>query len=1440
MRVRFAVLLLQLAACVPGPTEAPPTVPGPPTEVTATRAGREVKVSWLAPDDGGSPLLVYTVTSSPPGAVIVTPSTSALIGGLVNGSYTFSVTASNKVGSGAASLPSNAVTLASVPDAPASVIAMAGNAKATVSWTQPANDGGSALTGYLVRFATGEVAAMTRGATQVLVSGLVNGTSHAFTVTAINDEGSSAPSGFSNTVMPLAVPAEPTAVIATAGSSSAAVRWSPPVDEGGSSISLYTVTAEPGGSSATTTGATTATVNGLINGTAYVFTVTAHNAVGRGLVSEPSSAVTPATVPGAPLDVIATSGNQVALVSWTAPSDDGGAAITEYTVTSIPGGLTVTSRSLSATVMGLTNGLAYTFAVRARNWAGTGARSLPSASITPLGVPSAPVDVEAIRGNASATVSWSAPADTGGTPITSWLVTPSPGAGSVTVPSGASHTTTITGLTKGTAYTFTVNAVNVIGAGGASDPSNSVIPSTVPGAPSAVVATADDQQAVVRWQAADGNGAPVTRYTVTSSPGGFTASTSGTTEATFTGLTNGTAYTFTVVAQNLVGAGPASAPSNVAIPSAIPGAPINVIAVAGNQQATLTWVAAPNNGSPVTQYLVSSNPNAGVFSATGTSLTFTGLTNGTAYTFTVTAVNTKGSSPASAPSNSVTPATVPTAPTGVVAIGATGSATLSWSAPASDGSSAITGYLISSVPSGVTFTVGAVTQATVSGLIWSSSYAFTVTAINAIGRGPASVPSNVVALFSAVCGGTMVMAGQLPLLATNGNSTSVRLADLDGDGALDLLVADTSVDVLTVHQGNGNGSFQAARTFPIASGNGAGVRFIAVTDLNGDARLDVAVTNVTSASVSVLLGNATSLLSPRIDSSLTAGISLAAGDFDGDGQIDLAAGVSNGSVVTMRGSGTGAFAQGVPIGVSGRWVTTGDFDGDGRLDLAIATGSSVRVLLGSGSGAFQAATTVAVANAGFLSSLDLNRDGSLDLAVITNASITVLLGQGNGTFGSPTFYPTATGGGSILGSFVARDLNADGHLDLVTANATTASVLLGTGTGTLGAASTFTTGTETRAGDLGDLTGDGRLDFVVVNAAVVRLFAGRGDGSFTSSVPAASLSTGLAPIYLSSGDFNADGRLDLVAANFGSRTVTLSLGNGDGTFSPRTSFPTPDDVMAVLSTDLDADGKLDLLSTNRGDNSVSFFRGTGVGGFQAPIRVVTGSGPSHAAIADFNGDGLPDVATANYYGSSVSILRGNGTGGLQPALTMQVFGGPHALVARDFDLDGKQDLAMALFNGNQVGLLLGNGDGTFRTQANFPAGASPRSLVAGDFDSDGKLDIAVANHGSTAVSVLRGNGDGTFQAQTLLPLRSAQGSIFSIDVDGDGTLDLLATNTDGRLTLLRGRGDATFLPPVSWAVGADPFGGIASDFNGDGAADFAVANYGSNDVTVLLRTGCLP
>jgi len=753
----------------------PATVPGAPTNALATAGNTQATVTWSAPvSDGGASITGYTVTSSPGSfTASTTGATTTPVTGLSNGTpYTFTVTATNRVGTSPASAASGSVTPGSVPGAPTGATAIASDGQAAVSWTAPASDGGYAITGYTVTSSPGGLIGSSSGSqTTATVTGLTDGTPYTFTVTATNSIGTGPSSNPSTPVTPIGRPGAPTGVTAAPGNANALVTWNAPAANG-SPITSYTVTPYISGTAQSPTTvngsppATSVTITNLTNGTPYTFQVTASNSVGTGSAGSTVGSVTPATIPTPPTSVSASAGNATATVTWQLPTSDGGSAITGYTVTPYAAGTpgtvqTVNGSTLTATFNGLSNGVSYVFKVVATNAVGNSDPPAASNAVTPATAPGPPTNVQATAGDAHADVTWVAPSSDGGAPITVYTVTAYSGGtaqASVTV-NAPSTNKTINGLTNGTPYTFQVTATNSAGTG-APGVSAITTPMRTPDAPASVTATAGDASATVTWTAVppSGNGgSAITGYTVTP----YVAGTAGTPQsvnastltASFSGLSNGTTYIFKVVATNALGDSATPASSNAVTPATPPSQPQSVTASAGNLQATVNWQAPTSNGGAsitsytVTPYIGNTAQPGWTVNPTPTTFVATGLTNGTTYTFQVAAINSAGTSPVGT-SNAVTPATTPSAPQIVTAAGTDSQqATVSWTIPASDGGSGITSYTITAYvgnTAGVPFTTsGPTTSKVMTGLTNGTTYTFRVYASNSAGPGP-SATSNAV------------------------------------------------------------------------------------------------------------------------------------------------------------------------------------------------------------------------------------------------------------------------------------------------------------------------------------------------------------------------------------------------------------------------------------------------------------------------------------------------------------------------------------------------------------------------------------------------------------------------------------------------------------------------------------------------------------------------
>jgi len=179
--------------------------------------------------------------------------------------------------------------------------------------------------------------------------------------------------------------------------------------------------------------------------------------------------------------------------------------------------------------------------------------------------------------------------------------------------------------------------------------------------------------------------------------------------------------------------------------------------------------------------------------------------------------------------------------------------------------------------------------------------------------------------------------------------------------------------------------------------------------------------------------------------------------------------------------------------------------------------------------------------------------------------------------------------------------------------------------------------------------------------------------------------------------------------------------------------------ISVAVGDVNGDERPDLAVANSGGNTVSVLLGNGDGTFQSALTLTAGSYPDSVAVGDVNGDGRPDLVVANYYSNDVLVLLGNGDGTFQPALSFDAGTNPHSVAVRDVNGDGRPDLAVANAGSNNVSVLMSYGDGTFQPALSFGAGTYPISVAVGDFNGDGRPDLATANYNSNDVSVLINN-----------------------------------------------------------------------------------------------------
>ena len=650
----------------------------------------------------------------------------------------------------------------------------------------------------------------------------------------------------------------------------------------------------------------------------------------------------------------------------------------------------------------------------------------------------------------------------------------------------------------------------------------------------------------------------------------------------------------------------------------------------------------------------------------------------------------------------------------------------------------------------------------------------------------------------------------------NPGSNSLYVADFNGDGKLDLAAlapyCASNLPCVAVYLGKGDGTFQAAvlySTIDPNHTNQSNAYGMAVGDLNGDSKPDIAVTQGNGIVVLLNNGNGTFGTATYYDSAvtgLTTEIGIAIGDVNKDGKNDIVATSShNGNLVLFLNQGSGTFLSKGSIGSAGSYisylVSMADIDGDKKMDLVVADWyGEIWTFYGKGTGVFTAGpvypTQFWEQGPDNLVLADFNGDGALDIFKPLEGTAgwdgQVILGRSDGTFQmNPAYGWNVSGYGYNL---VTADFNGDGFPDVAYSGARSSNltqpgfeVMLGSLHGAQGAP-TFVPvapagcGAWTEWIAAGDVTGDGKADIVatVVNSAnsgcpnnQVAVLTGLGTGKFNAK-----------PVYYSTGstaqsydvflqDLNGDGKPDLVVSNW-------------------------NDTISILLNKAGKFGTASLISS--------------VAAYSAHLHTLT--------FGDFNGDGKLDIAAGTYYPQDQSNT------------------------------------------GTNVYLLLGNGDGTF--QAPIVTAAAPQyiyanTLAVGDFNKDGKLDLLVTLegstgaycsgwHGSAAYVVLKGNGNGTFTPGSLV-CTAADYPQYPVvaDFNGDGKLDAFipmleetGTNPYGP-AMLEGNWDGTFTrlgeSEYQWRngneeevfkggfyVGATSRGAVVADFNGDGTPDIGVLN----------------
>ncbi|CAF1311483.1 unnamed protein product [Adineta steineri] len=700
---------------------------------------------------------------------------------------------------------------------------------------------------------------------------------------------------------------------------------------------------------------------------------------------------------------------------------------------------------------------------------------------------------------------------------------------------------------------------------------------------------------------------------------------------------------------------------------------------------------------------------------------------------------------------------------------------------------------------------------------------------------------------------------------TGTHPDSVTIGDVNNDNILDVISANSANDNIGVFLGYGNGTFASWNTFYV--GLDSHPQDVVLGDFNHDNQIDIATANGYNDSISVLLGFGNGSFSEAIVYPVRADskpYSIVIADLNNDQKWDfVVAEYGRDNVGVMLGCNCAAFKDqqmySNKFSLRPTSLTTGDFNNDGYLDIAgaFAANDSVGILFGYGNGAFQ---ELIMYSAGYNSypseiiSVDINHDNILDIIVANSGSSTlgILLNYGDGTFAPVMLF--STGNNSEPYGAATGDFNNDTHIDVVVANyrSNSIGIFVGYGNGSYGDVIIYSTTDDSRPQSVavGDFNQDNQLDIVVANYRKdnMGIFIANGNATFQNQIV---YSTGYLsmPTFIIVDDFNSDNISDVAVSNKNSDNIGILYGYGNGTFASTALYPTGDGTspQAIRSGDFNNDAAIDIAVVSPGNNYVLVLYGLGDGRFLLGPSYSTGtkSGPISLAVGDFDGNGRLDISTANYLMDNIGvhISYGNEIFGSESTFSTGTDSSPISVAVSDFNNDGQTDVVVANYGTNNIGILMGFGNGSLAKIVTYSTGdgSGPVAVAVGDLNQDNKSDIIVANSQSDNIYLFFGLGNGTFSPITIYStgLGSGPYAITVADLDNDQIFDIIVIAAKiNSVLVLQGYGNGTFGNQTSYVMGYnyDPYAVAIGDFNGDHWLDIAVANYGGDDIEILLKT----
>ncbi|CAF3678182.1 unnamed protein product [Adineta steineri] len=648
----------------------------------------------------------------------------------------------------------------------------------------------------------------------------------------------------------------------------------------------------------------------------------------------------------------------------------------------------------------------------------------------------------------------------------------------------------------------------------------------------------------------------------------------------------------------------------------------------------------------------------------------------------------------------------------------------------------------------------------------------------------------------------------------NSHPEYILTVDINKDNYIDIISVNSLNDTITLFMGDENTSFQIQKIY--STGSNSYPTGITFADFNNDNRLDLVLTNKNTNNIGLLIG------------------------------YDYASFYNQITYSNMNALG--------PWG-----IRVADFNHDNYLDIIISFSltNNIGILLGTNNETFMDLFLFSTGDNSIpraILTADFNNDNHSDILVVNFglSNIAIYLGYGNGSFANTSYFSTENGS-NYYGRDVG-DFNHDNYLDLVLTNINshTLNILFGYGNGSFTSMITYYTGDNSYPWGVAvnDLNGDNQQDIVCANYGTsnIGIFFGSENGSFSNQITY-SLTSQSNPTCVSLGDFNNDNYFDIVVTNYNSNSIGIFLGYGNGSFANVVIYSTGDgsSPRCLSINDFNNDNRLDIVVTNFGSDSIVILFGVGDGSFLLGISYSTGigSGPSELALGDFNKDNQLDIALSNQLANETGIFIRYSS---EPFASLTTFSTgdqsqPQSVAIGDFNNDNYSDIVVANYGTSNIGIFIGYGNGFFNSMISYSTGinSSPYCVVTSHLNNDTNLDIVVSNSQTDNIMIFIGIGNEEFSISKIYSTgdRSRPSTISINDFNNDSILDIIIANSGtNNLLFLYGEGNGTFTNETFYPLGYQytPYGIFVKDLNHDNSLDIVIACYNTDHFEILIKT----